>query len=109
MKESQIVTEFFCIRCSSDTPHSIIYFNDSISHIHCENCGRSLDLKVDVKYELYKEIKNRLSTKPSRIIKEYKGNRSYFLKKIPRRMFKKPFRLYKEAKEVKYFIGKYVK
>lgn len=109
MKETQESTEFFCIRCSDDTPHKVTYFNNTVSHIHCEICGRSLDVKVDLKHELYEELKNRLTTKPSRILKEYQVNRIHFLKKIPRRVLKKPFRLYKEAKEVKNLIGKYVK
>jgi ribosomal protein S27E len=109
VKETQKTSEFFCIRCSEDTPHQITYFNTTISHIHCEVCGQSMDVKVDLKHEIYKELKNRLTTKPSRIMKEYQVNRSYFLRKIPRRMLKKPFRLYKEAKDVKYFIGKYAK
>jgi transcription elongation factor Elf1 len=109
VKEKQMTTEFFCIHCLSDTPHSITYFNDSISHIHCENCGRSINLEVDVKHALYEEVKNRLTSKASRIIQEYQTNRTYFLKRIPKRMLKKPFRLYREAKEVKYFIGKYAK
>ncbi|SHE79051.1 hypothetical protein SAMN05444392_103158 [Seinonella peptonophila] len=107
MKESQMATELYCIRCLSDTPHNITYLNGQISHIECTRCSRSYDLQIDVKHELYHELLDRVRTKPARITKEYKENLSRFLQKFPRRVVKKPFRLYKEVKEMKQLLTKY--
>lgn len=109
MKETNMTTELYCLRCHSDTPHRLTYLNSSISSIKCLQCSRTHHIHVDVKHELYHELLERIKTKPIRITKEYKENMSLFLKIFPRRLVNKPFRLYKEAKEVKNLLAKYSK
>jgi hypothetical protein len=109
VRETLATTEFYCIRCLSDTSHRITYLNNTVSYIECETCGRSYELKVDLKHELYEELLKRIKTKPSRITQEYRLNRYRLLKSFPQRVVKKPYRLFKEAKEVKHFIEKYAK
>lgn len=109
MKETNMTTELYCLRCQSDTPHRLTYLNSTISKIKCLQCSRTHRVHVNVKNELYHELLERIKTKPIRVTKEYRKNMTLFLKIFPRRVVNKPFRLYKEAKEMKTLIEKYSK
>lgn len=107
MKETSLDAELYCPRCLSMTVHQMIYLNDRISRIECGTCGRAIGIRVDVKYELYNELLNRIMTKPTRITKEYRDNVGLFLRTFPRRLSSKPFRLMKEVKEARKIMAKY--
>jgi len=107
MKETEILAGLFCINCRDDTPHKVVYLNQSISNITCTECGKSINMKIDISHELYDEMYSRIKTKPSRMTEEYRKDLGEFLISLPRRVTSKPFRLIKEAKEVKSYLKKY--
>lgn len=107
MKLTELSTDLFCIRCKEDTSHKITYLNQKISKIECENCGKSIEIDIDVAHELYDELLQRITSKPSRITEEYKTDLGKFLLSIPKRVATKPLRVYKEVKELQKITKKY--
>ncbi len=99
----------FCIYCNDETPHVLVYLNDEITRIECKECHHIVELKVDIMKEFYKEIYERVSTKPSRITSEYKKDLSSFLSKLPIRIASKPYRLMHDLNESRKIIRKYKK
>ena len=93
MKSSEMEAQLYCIHCNNNTPHVITYINEKMKHIECEECHNTIEFKVDIMKELYKEVYDRISTKPSRITEEYKQGLDEFLAKIPIRVISKPYRL----------------
>ncbi|MBD1383501.1 bh protein [Metabacillus arenae] len=109
MKRSEMEANLFCIHCNDETPHMIIYINNEITKIECEDCRHIVELKVDIMKEFYKEIYERVSTKPSRITQEYKKDLNMFLSRLPIRVVSKPYRLIRELKESRKVIRQYRK
>ena len=85
----------YCTRCHDETLHRVVYINDKIQSIECAGCNRLTNMKIDIKKELYGEVYDRVSTKPSRLKKEYKQNSSKFFSGIPIRVISKPYRFVK--------------
>jgi hypothetical protein len=99
----------FCIHCNDETPHMITYINNEITKIECEDCHNIVAIKVDIMKEFYKEIYERVSTKPSRITQEYKKDLSVFLYRLPIRVVSKPYRLMRDLNESRKIIKKHRK
>ncbi|MGE8203735.1 bh protein [Heyndrickxia sp. NPDC080065] len=109
MKKSEMEAGLFCIHCNDETPHLIVYINNEITSIKCEDCNQITDIKVDVMKEFFKEIYKRVSTKPSRITEEYNQDLSKFLQRLPYRVISKPYRLMRDLNESRKIINQYRK
>ncbi|RAS80774.1 bh protein [Priestia endophytica] len=96
MKESKMEANLYCIQCRDETPHVIFYINNRIKNVECEECHRIQGIKIDIMKEFYKEIYERISTKPARITQEYKQDLNKFLLKLPARAISKPYRLIRD-------------
>ena len=96
MKESKVESYLFCSPCKEETPHIIIYINNEIYSVECTNCHRKQEIKIDLKKKFYKELYYRISSKPSRITKEYKEDLNRFIGSMPKRVVSKPYRLMKD-------------
>ncbi|MUG72364.1 bh protein [Paenibacillus validus] len=107
MKETQINTSLFCIRCKEETDHTITYLNKHISRIHCDFCGRQMDIHIDISHEIYDEVVKRIRSKPVRMSEEYRHHLKEFLLSLPVRIVSKPYRVYREAKEIEGYFKKY--
>jgi hypothetical protein len=107
MKESEMSAELFCSQCNDETPHTILYINNEITKVQCDDCNRTVGVKLDIMKEFYKEIYERVSTKPSRISKEYKQDLSHFLSRLPMRVISKPYRLMRDLNESRKIINHY--
>lgn len=107
MKRTEMEASLFCIHCNDETPHLIVYINNEITSIQCEDCNQITGIKVDVMKEFYKEIYKRISTKPSRITEEYKQDLSKFLHRLPFRVISKPYRLMRDLNESRKIIKQY--
>lgn len=95
MKISEMEAGLYCTQCRDDTLHRIVYVNKKIQSIKCEGCQRITDMKIDAKKELYKEVYERISTKPLRLKKEYNQDVTKFVSDMPKRVISKPYRLIK--------------
>lgn len=95
MNIKEMEAGLYCSQCHDDTLHRVVYFNDKIQSIECEECHRQTSMKIDAKKELYKEVYQRVSTKPSRLKKEYKNDLSKFVLGLPKRVISKPYRFVK--------------
>jgi len=95
MKISKMEAGLYCTQCSDETLHRIVYVNNKIQSIECEGCQRITDMKIDAKKELYKEVYERISTKPLRLKKEYKQDLNKFVSDMPKRVISKPYRFIK--------------
>lgn len=109
MKKSEMEASLFCIHCNDETPHLIVYINNEITSVQCENCQTNKGIQLDVMKEFYKEIYKRVSTKPSRITEEYKKDLSKFLHRLPYRVLSKPYRLMRDLNESRKIIVQYRK
>ncbi|SUV04027.1 Uncharacterised protein [Priestia megaterium] len=93
MKSSEMNADLYCITCNGETPHIISYVNGNLESVKCEECERGMKIQRDIMKEFYKEVYDRISTKPSRITTEYKEDLSGFLYKLPVRVISKPYRM----------------
>ncbi|RAS86396.1 bh protein [Priestia endophytica] len=107
MKSSKMEANLYCITCDEETPHLITYINHKIESVQCEDCKRGMKIRVDIMKEFYKEVYSRISTKPSRITKEYKEDLSGFLYKVPIRMISKPYRIMNDLNESRKVIRRF--
>lgn len=102
VKISEMEAALKCTHCHDETIHRITYLNGKIRKVECTECkNNSASEKIDAKKELFKEVYDRISTKPSRITKEYKADLNSFIYGFPPRVIRKPFGLLKFLNETK--------
>ena len=97
MKVKKMEAGLYCLDCKEEVNHEVTYINNDIKSISCLECGRTKEMKMDLKKKFYKEIYERISTKPTRITKEYKEDLSHLLLSFPVRAIRKPYRLLKDV------------
>lgn len=101
MKISEMEAGLYCTRCHDETIHRVVYVNNKIQSIECEECHRLTGVKINAKKELYEEVYDRISTKPLRMTLEYKQDLSKFVSGMPLRVISKPYRLIKYVNETR--------
>ncbi|MDP4083779.1 MAG: bh protein [Bacillota bacterium] len=104
MKKTEMEAILFCVHCNDETPHIITYINSKIISVKCEECNKVSEVKVDILKEFFKEMYERLLTKPSRITQEYKEDLNKFLKHLPIRLASKPYRLLRDLNQSRKII-----
>lgn len=97
----------FCSHCREEVNHEITYINDDIKSIRCEQCNKTKQLRVDVNKKFYKEVYDRISSKPTRITQEYKDDLSHLLVSLPVRTVSKPYRLLKDVNASRKILKRY--
>lgn len=107
MKVKKMEAGLYCVNCKDEVNHEVTYINDDIKSIRCTECGRTKELKIDLKKEFYSEIYERISTKPTRMTKEYKEDLSHLLLSLPVRVIRKPYRLLKDVNTSRKVIKTY--
>lgn len=107
MKLKKMEAGLYCVNCKDEVEHEVTYINDDIKSIKCMECGRTKELKMDLKKEFYKEVYERISTKPTRMTKEYREDLSHLLLSLPFRAIRKPYRLLKDVNSSRKVIKKY--
>jgi hypothetical protein len=106
MKFSEIDVPLYCSHCHDETLHHIQYLNGKIQSIDCTNCHRTIALELNPLRELYKEVYKRVTSKPTRLVKEYKSNHGKFIKGFPKRVLSKSLSVVKYASETKEALKK---
>ncbi|MCT2343461.1 bh protein [Niallia taxi] len=105
------ITEFdvslYCSRCQDETLHYVHYLNNKISSTECTNCHRKIDMHLNPKRELYKEIYKRVVSKPTRLTEEYSQDLNKFIVGVPKRALSKPYRLMKYVDETRIALKKF--
>ncbi|WP_394237736.1 bh protein [Niallia oryzisoli] len=109
MKESKVESYLHCTKCKEETPHIIIYINNEIKSVECETCQQKQEIELNIIKEFYKELYNRISTKPSRITQEYKQDLNHFILSIPKRVIRKPYSAVKYINSSRKIIKNYKK
>lgn len=99
MKISELDVSLYCSRCHDETLHRVQYLNDKIHSTECTNCHRKIEMNLNPTRELYKEVYKRITSKPSRLTKEYKEDLSKFVGGFPKRVISKPYRLMRNVDE----------
>ncbi|MBU9672706.1 bh protein [Planococcus sp. CP5-4] len=107
MKVKKMEAGLYCVHCREDVNHEITYINDDIKRIRCMQCNRTIEMNMDLKKEFYKELYERISTKPTRVTKEYREDLSHLLLSLPFRAIKKPYRVLKEVHSSRRVINTY--
>jgi hypothetical protein len=101
MKISELDADLYCSHCHDETLHRVQYLNDKLHSTECTNCHRKIKMEMNPMRELYKEVYKRITSKPTRLTKEYKEDLSKFIEGIPKRVISKPYRLIKYVNETK--------
>ncbi|TWT28261.1 bh protein [Planomicrobium sp. CPCC 101110] len=109
MKVKKMEAGLYCLHCREEVDHEITYINSQIKSIRCLECNKTKELKIDVKKELYKEIYERISTKPTRVTEEYRKDLSHLLFSLPVRVIKKPYQVLKDVNSTRKVIWNYKK
>lgn len=109
MKIKKMEAGLYCLHCKEEVDHEITYINSQIKSIRCLQCDKTKELRIDMKKEIYKEIIDRISTKPTRITEEYRKDLSHLLFSLPVRVIKKPYRLLKDVNSSRKVIRTYKK
>lgn len=107
MKIIEMEADLYCVHCEEEVSHKLAYINNRLSHVECEMCQRVVEMSVDVTREMYKELYERISTKPTRITEEYRKDLSHFLLSFPLRVVSKPFRVLKEIHDTRKIVKNY--
>lgn len=101
MKISELDVSLYCSRCHDETLHRVQYLNDKIHSTECTNCHRKIEMNLNPTRELYKEVYKRITSKPTRLTKEYKADLSKFIEQLPKRVLSKPYRLMRNVDETR--------
>lgn len=107
MKVKKMEAGLYCVNCKEEVDHEIIYINSDIKSIRCLQCDRTKELKLDIKKEFYKEIYERIATKPKRVTKESREDLSHLLFSLPVRTIKKPYRILRDVNSSRKVIQTY--
>lgn len=107
MKVKTMEAGLFCNHCHEEVNHEITYINSHLKSIRCEQCNKTKNLRLDVNKEFYREVYDRISTKPNRITQEYKEDLSHLLFTLPFRTVSKPYRLLKDVNDSRKIIKEY--
>jgi len=107
MEITKLDVFLYCSHCQDETLHSVQYLNHKISSTECTNCHRKLDMHLNPKRELYKEIYKRIVTKPTRLTQEYRDDLNKFLGEFPKRALSKPYRLKRYMVETRTALKKF--
>lgn len=107
VKSSEMESDLYCITCNEETPHIITYINGNLESVKCEECERVMKIQRNIMKEFYKEVYDRISTKPSRITTEYKEDLSRFLYRLPIRVISKPYRIMSDLNESRKVIKRF--
>ncbi|MCM3570403.1 bh protein [Neobacillus mesonae] len=106
MKFSELDAALYCSRCHDKTLHQVEYLNNKIYSIECTNCHHKIVSEMNPMRELYKEVYKRVTSKPTRLTKEYKEGSTHFLGQLPKRVLSKPYRLKNYVSETKNALKK---
>lgn len=101
MKISELDASLYCSSCHDETLHRVKYLNDKLHSIECTNCHHKNEMHLNPRRELYKEVYKRITSKPSRLTKEYEADLSKFIEGFPKRVLSKPYRLLKNVNETR--------
>ncbi|MBU8640516.1 MULTISPECIES: bh protein [Bacillus] len=109
MKKTEMEANLHCTRCQEETLHSIVYVNDQMKSVECTECHQKISVQVDIMKEFYKEVYEKIATKPKRVTQEYKANLNGFISRLPIRVLSKPYRLMRYLNESYKVIKQYKK
>ena len=90
-----------CNQCDEETEHTVIYLEEKIRRIKCNQCDKTLGVDKKKLLERYAvETVEHILTEPQRLNKEIKEEGVGFLVSFPKRLLTKPYRVTKELLQV---------
>jgi ribosomal protein S27E len=104
MNKREVKTELFCDKCMNDSIHTIVYINEVMHKVKCDECGKTSMIHDHLIKEISGEFIERVLTKPKRIKKEVENDPSHAISSLPSRIISKPYRIYKEFKGLRKYI-----
>ena len=88
MKQTEMEANLHCTRCQEETLHSIVYVNDQMKSVECTECHQKISVKVDIMKEFYKEVYEKIATKPKRVTVSIRARSEWIYFKTPHPGFK---------------------
>lgn len=97
---TKVETELTCSQCDEETIHTMVYLNDEIYKITCQECGKSNSFYKRHPYQHYMlSTAKRLLREPAKWNREIQRQGASFLFSLPRRVLTKPYRMVSEFSE----------
>lgn len=90
--------ELTCSRCGTDTVHEVVYAGRLLVQVTCTTCGRTFSR--DVRAEYLADLRQRLATKPKRMLRRLRKDPLRFAGSLPKTVPAKPLELLSEIRVV---------
>ncbi|GAB4096835.1 hypothetical protein [Brachybacterium squillarum] len=87
-----------CTACDQEAEHVVIYAGRFVSEIQCTGCGAVT--KLDVSDEYLPDLRQRISSKPGRLLRRLRADPGELASTLPVRTLSKPARMVEEFRTV---------
>ena len=88
-----------CTNCSRDAEHVVVYAGRFVSEIQCTGCGAIT--RLDVSQEYLPDLRQRITSKPSRLWRRMRRDPAELASSLPGRTLTKPLRMLGELRAVR--------
>lgn len=85
-----------CTACETVSDHVVVYAGRLATQVRCENCGAVTTLDVFDQY--LPDLRHRISTKPSRLLRRLRMNPVELIRSLPQHAATKPLKLASEVR-----------
>lgn len=92
-----------CSSCHQTTEHRFIYAGRILTHTECEGCGHVVHAQnqSELQHEYALDLKQRLRTKPRRLVRRASKHPLRFLVALPKAILRQPTKLLGEIRTVR--------
>lgn len=87
-----------CTACEQESEHVVVYAGRFVSEIRCTTCGART--RLDVSEEYLPDLRQRISSKPSRLLRRWRRDPRALAITLPGRTVSKPLRMLEEMRIV---------
>src|SRR6059036_3704728 len=91
------LTQLMCESCGDVTEHELHYAGRLLESIRCTRCGQRIEVTSRALLPAYlQDLAQRLTTKPSRLLRRSRQDPRAFLRSLPRAFARQPAKLARE-------------
>jgi hypothetical protein len=93
----KVDTTLYCLNCSEETEHKILYLDNEIKTIECQHCHKTSGIDKKELLKLYTlDSVEHILTEPFKLNEIIKKQGPKFLYSFSRRILSKPYRVMKD-------------
>lgn len=93
-----------CSSCQETSEHRFVYAGRILTHTECGNCGHVVHAQnqSELQHEYLLDLKQRLRTKPRRLLRRVAKHPARFLAALPKAVLRQPMKLIGEFRTVRH-------